>query len=188
MKPDFEPQEVDFPGYSAGHDRHRHQRALPLPRRKPLDRPPLRDRGRPRGPAVHRPGKVGDKQEWPRWIPTLEMQKREPKHYGQYKDGMDGGPDNPLGARAIYLYQGKHGHRIAHPRHQSRRSRSERRLEWLLPDDQRPRDRSLQPGEARHAGRHALIRLNPSAKRPARPAFLFWLAVTRLGGRTTHCA
>jgi lipoprotein-anchoring transpeptidase ErfK/SrfK len=49
--------------------------------------------------------KVGDKQEWPRWIPTLDMQKREPKKYGQYKDGMPGGPDNPLGARAIYLHQ-----------------------------------------------------------------------------------
>lgn len=50
---------------------------------------------------------VGDMQEWPRWIPTKDMQKREPKKYGQYKDGMDGGPANPLGARAIYLYQGK---------------------------------------------------------------------------------
>ncbi|HTV69200.1 MAG TPA: L,D-transpeptidase [Rhizobiaceae bacterium] len=50
---------------------------------------------------------VGDKQEWPRWIPTLDMQKREPKKYGQYKDGMAGGPNNPLGARAIYLYEGK---------------------------------------------------------------------------------
>jgi lipoprotein-anchoring transpeptidase ErfK/SrfK len=50
---------------------------------------------------------VGDKQEWPRWIPTLEMQEREPKKYGKYKDGMPGGGENPLGARAIYLYQGK---------------------------------------------------------------------------------
>ena len=50
---------------------------------------------------------VGDKQEWPRWIPTLDMQKREPKKYGKYKDGMPGGGANPLGARAIYLYQGK---------------------------------------------------------------------------------
>ncbi len=50
---------------------------------------------------------VGDKQEWPRWIPTLDMQKREPKKYGQYKDGMPGGGQNPLGARAIYLYQGR---------------------------------------------------------------------------------
>jgi lipoprotein-anchoring transpeptidase ErfK/SrfK len=52
-------------------------------------------------------GKIQDKQEWPRWIPTQEMQKREPKKYGIYKDGMPGGPDNPLGARAMYLYQGK---------------------------------------------------------------------------------
>ncbi len=51
--------------------------------------------------------KVGDKQEWPRWIPTKDMQEREPRKYGQYKDGMPGGPDNPLGARAIYLFQGK---------------------------------------------------------------------------------
>ncbi|MCC2096269.1 MAG: L,D-transpeptidase [Hyphomicrobiales bacterium] len=50
---------------------------------------------------------VGDKQEWPRWIPTADMIKRSPEKYGKYKDGMDGGPDNPLGARAIYLYQGK---------------------------------------------------------------------------------
>ncbi len=35
------------------------------------------------------------------------MQEREPKKYGQYKDGMPGGRDNPLGARAIYLYEGK---------------------------------------------------------------------------------
>lgn len=50
---------------------------------------------------------VGDKQEWPRWIPTKEMQQREPKKYGQYAEGMPGGGQNPLGARAIYLYQGK---------------------------------------------------------------------------------
>ena len=52
-------------------------------------------------------GTIADKQEWPRWIPTKDMQEREPKKYGQYKDGMPGGPDNPLGARAMYLYQGK---------------------------------------------------------------------------------
>jgi lipoprotein-anchoring transpeptidase ErfK/SrfK len=52
-------------------------------------------------------GKIQDKQEWPRWIPTQDMQKRDPKKYGIYKDGMPGGPNNPLGARAMYLYQGK---------------------------------------------------------------------------------
>ncbi len=50
---------------------------------------------------------VGAKQPWPRWIPTKEMIERDPAKYGKYVDGMEGGPDNPLGARAIYLYQGK---------------------------------------------------------------------------------
>jgi lipoprotein-anchoring transpeptidase ErfK/SrfK len=50
---------------------------------------------------------VGAKQPWPRWIPTKEMIERDPAKYGKYLDGMEGGPDNPLGARAIYLYQGK---------------------------------------------------------------------------------
>ena len=35
------------------------------------------------------------------------MQQREPAKYGQYKDGMPGGGQNPLGARAIYLYEGR---------------------------------------------------------------------------------
>ncbi len=59
------------------------------------------------GLAFSGSGTVGDKQEWPRWTPTKDMQKREPAKYARYADGMDGGPDNPLGARAIYLYQGK---------------------------------------------------------------------------------
>ncbi len=50
---------------------------------------------------------VGAKQVWPKWTPTPEMIERDPKAYAQYSDGMEGGPENPLGARAIYLYQGK---------------------------------------------------------------------------------
>ncbi|MFZ1813573.1 MAG: L,D-transpeptidase [Rhizobiaceae bacterium] len=50
---------------------------------------------------------VGSKQAWPRWIPTKEMIARDPGRYKRYSDGMDGGPENPLGARAIYLFQGK---------------------------------------------------------------------------------
>jgi lipoprotein-anchoring transpeptidase ErfK/SrfK len=46
---------------------------------------------------------VDRKAEWPRWIPTAEMIARSPDKYKKYEDGMDGGPDNPLGARAIYL-------------------------------------------------------------------------------------
>lgn len=47
---------------------------------------------------------VGRKVEWPSWTPTAEMIKRKPEQYGKYKDGMPGGPQNPLGARALYLH------------------------------------------------------------------------------------
>ncbi len=44
---------------------------------------------------------VGRKAEWPDWIPTPEIQAR----LGPYPARVAGGPSNPLGARAIYLYQ-----------------------------------------------------------------------------------
>jgi len=44
---------------------------------------------------------VGRKAEWPDWIPTAEIQAR----LGPYPARVAGGPANPLGARAIYLYQ-----------------------------------------------------------------------------------
>ena len=46
------------------------------------------------------------KVEWPSWRPTDAMIEREPHLYAQYADGVEGGPDNPLGARALYLYDG----------------------------------------------------------------------------------
>jgi lipoprotein-anchoring transpeptidase ErfK/SrfK len=48
---------------------------------------------------------VGRKQEWPRWTPPKEMIERDPK-LAKYANGMPGGPENPLGARAIYLFEG----------------------------------------------------------------------------------
>ena len=47
---------------------------------------------------------VGAKQEWPSWRPTDAMIERDPEAYARYADGMPGGPDNPLGARALYLH------------------------------------------------------------------------------------
>lgn len=47
---------------------------------------------------------VRRKAKWPSWTPTKAMIERNPKVYEPYKDGMPGGPDNPLGARALYLY------------------------------------------------------------------------------------
>jgi len=43
--------------------------------------------------------KVSRKVEWPDWYPPEEMRKRRP----ELPVHMAGGPDNPLGARAIYL-------------------------------------------------------------------------------------
>ena len=48
---------------------------------------------------------VGRKAEWPPWQPTADMMQRKPRLV-QYADGVPGGPNNPLGARALYLYQG----------------------------------------------------------------------------------
>jgi lipoprotein-anchoring transpeptidase ErfK/SrfK len=47
---------------------------------------------------------VARKAEWPRWTPPAEMLERWP-HLRPRAGGMEGGPDNPLGARALYLYQ-----------------------------------------------------------------------------------
>ena len=48
---------------------------------------------------------VNHKAEWPRWTPPPAMLRRWP-HLAPRAGGMAGGPDNPLGARALYLYQG----------------------------------------------------------------------------------
>lgn len=52
------------------------------------------------------PATVGRKAEWPSWTPTANMIRREPEVYAKFAGGMPGGPDNPLGARALYLYRG----------------------------------------------------------------------------------
>jgi lipoprotein-anchoring transpeptidase ErfK/SrfK len=46
--------------------------------------------------------RVGRMAEWPDWVPTREIQER----LGPYPSRVPGGPANPLGARALYLYQG----------------------------------------------------------------------------------
>lgn len=59
-----------------------------------------RDELKFRGTAV-----VARKVRWPTWTPTPDMIKRNPNAYEKYKEGMPGGLTNPLGARAMYLYQ-----------------------------------------------------------------------------------
>jgi lipoprotein-anchoring transpeptidase ErfK/SrfK len=107
VKSEFEPQRVEFTGYSRGQvviDTG--ARFLYLVESSTSARRYAIAVGM-EGLEFKGKATVGDKQEWPRWYPTVEMQKRDPAKYGIYPEGMDGGPENPLGARAIYLYQGK---------------------------------------------------------------------------------
>jgi lipoprotein-anchoring transpeptidase ErfK/SrfK len=48
---------------------------------------------------------VQRKAEWPRWTPTANMLREDPDLYGPHRNGMEGGLENPLGARAMYLYR-----------------------------------------------------------------------------------
>lgn len=58
--------------------------------------------------GLYEPGtyKIGRKAEWPHWTPTQDMIRREPEAYEKYADGMEPGPGNALGSRAIYLFSG----------------------------------------------------------------------------------
>jgi len=55
-----------------------------------------------RGNAV-----IGRKEKWPHWTPTANMIAAMPR-YRPYAGGINGGPDNPLGPRALYLYRDGH--------------------------------------------------------------------------------
>ena len=57
---------------------------------------------------LYEPGtySIRRKTKWPTWRPTKAMIEREPSVYEQYADGVDGGPTNPLGSRAFYLFVG----------------------------------------------------------------------------------
>ena len=47
---------------------------------------------------------VDHTRKWPTWTPPPEMIKRKPA-LEKYRGGQPGGLDNPLGARALYIYQ-----------------------------------------------------------------------------------
>ena len=54
---------------------------------------------------------IRSKQEWPDWYPPKEMIERQPELQRTVSKlqsglGVAGGPRNPLGARAMYLWQG----------------------------------------------------------------------------------
>ncbi len=89
--------------------------------------------------------KVGNMQEWPRWTPTADIHKRLAGLPAQ----VPGGIDNPLGARALYLFQGSKDtlfriHGTNQPEYIG-----EFDLVGLHPHDQRRRHRPFQPRQDR---------------------------------------
>jgi len=56
---------------------------------------------------LYEPGvyNIKRKVRWPHWTPTQNMIERDPVN-AQWADGMEPGPENALGSRALYLYVG----------------------------------------------------------------------------------
>jgi lipoprotein-anchoring transpeptidase ErfK/SrfK len=57
--------------------------------------------------------RIAAKKEWPVWTPPPEMIRRQPELV-KFRNGQDPGLTNPLGARALYLYNknGDTGYRL----------------------------------------------------------------------------
>lgn len=57
---------------------------------------------------LYEPGKytIKRKVRWPHWQPTQNMIDRDPELYADIADGMEPGPENALGSRALYLFVG----------------------------------------------------------------------------------
>nr|WP_223385650.1 L,D-transpeptidase [Oricola cellulosilytica] len=107
LNPRFAPQIVSFSGYEPG-------MLVVDPRNHFLYHVTGRSRAMRYGVGVGKAGLafrgsavIGRKAEWPSWRPTDNMIRREPAKYARYANGVPGGPGNPLGARALYLYRGK---------------------------------------------------------------------------------
>ena len=60
--------------------------------------------GRAETRNFHGSAVIGRKETWPSWTPTANMMRALPR-YRVYAGGMPGGIENPLGARALYLYR-----------------------------------------------------------------------------------
>ncbi|MGO4842150.1 L,D-transpeptidase, partial [Rhizobiaceae sp. 2RAB30] len=56
----------------------------------------------------HGTAHIGQKREWPDWHPPAQMIVRERRENGRIlPESMEGGLMNPLGARALYLFNDK---------------------------------------------------------------------------------
>ncbi len=104
LHPKYMPQSVRLGGYAVG-------TIVIDPRKRFLYLVESPGRARRYGVGVGKAGLafqggavIGSKAKWPRWTPTKNMIKRNPK-YRKFAKGVPGGPGNPLGARALYLYR-----------------------------------------------------------------------------------
>jgi lipoprotein-anchoring transpeptidase ErfK/SrfK len=107
LDPIYEPQKVRFFGYPKGTivvDPKNHFLYLTLGF----------GRARRYGVGVGQAGltfkgkaKILRKAEWPSWTPTANMIKKHPEKYARFAGGVPGGKNNPLGARALYLFKGR---------------------------------------------------------------------------------
>ena len=94
---------------------------------------------------------IAAKRKWPAWHPPVEMQERD-ESARKWKNGMPGGSNNPLGARAMYLY--KNGRDTLYRIHGTTEAALHRPgdVVGLHPHAQRRRDRSLRARAHRHQG------------------------------------
>lgn len=60
----------------------------------------------PDGYAFSGEATIPFQRDWPGWRPTDNMIARDPDQYAKFADGLPGGLENPLGARALYLFRG----------------------------------------------------------------------------------
>ena len=87
--------------------------------------------------------RIVNKQEWPGWTPPAEMIKRElEQNHRVIPTFMPGGPNNPLGARALYRR-----HHLSHPWHQPGRHHRWCGVLGLHSHDERRCDRPLREGQ-----------------------------------------
>ena len=106
LKKKYLPQRVAFRGYAPG-------TIVVDPRNHFLYLVETRTRARRYGVGVGKAGltfkgtaTIKRKAKWPSWTPTKNMIRRSPEKYAKFAGGVPGGPGNPLGARALYLYKG----------------------------------------------------------------------------------
>ena len=93
--------------------------------------------------------RIAWKRKWPKWTPPGEMIRREPQlsKWSAANGGMPPGLNNPLGSRALYIFQGNRDTLYPAPRHSRSRIDRARCLQRLRSPRQSGRHRPLRPGQ-----------------------------------------